>query len=99
MKVEALIVDAFIDSLNVALMIVVPHPTLAPFVGDTEVTVGAVRPGIPAPLSKSLHPVEKTMSRNATTPIRYFFRVRITFASLLLISAQVLRMEYSTSLR
>jgi hypothetical protein len=55
------------------------------FNGVTDVTVGGVRgaPGLPVPafLSGSLHPIAKTVSRNAETQILLTINLRIRFSS------------------
>jgi hypothetical protein len=70
----------FIALLNVAVTIVLIQAPLDPLKGATDVTVGAVRVGLPPVLSGSLHPIVTTRSRNAVkliVSVRYL-RMAIT---------------------
>jgi hypothetical protein len=61
-KVVALIVAGFIAWLKIAVTVVLGHALAAPFVGVTELTVGAITPGLAPGLQ---HPGPKMSNRNS----------------------------------
>jgi hypothetical protein len=68
-KVVALMVDGFMALLKVAVTAALAQAPLAPLGGATEITAGAVTPGLLPLLSESPHPVAKMRSNSAAYQI------------------------------
>src|ERR1700688_4455007 len=77
-KVVPLIVAGFIALLKVAVTIVLGHAPIEPLGGATEITVGAVKPGLGL-LSGSLQSAPTISSRNVMKQILRWLYLRMTF--------------------